>query len=112
MATSISRVDDGQNDCDHRGGAGDVTITRDTAPASGASLCSAETDMIEGRLNPDDVVLDGNDEFLHDSMFGRHGWYDLKRKPSGAPGEELRVAFRPFTEDELAELRTCGLGRD
>ena len=28
------------NDSDHRGGAGDVTITRDTAPASGASLCS------------------------------------------------------------------------
>lgn len=28
------------NDCDHRGGAGDLTITRDTAPASGASLGS------------------------------------------------------------------------
>lgn len=28
------------NDCDHRGGAGVPTITRDTAPASGASLGS------------------------------------------------------------------------
>jgi len=41
------------NDCDHRGGAGVPTITRDTAPASGASLGSQD---LGGQMDEKDAV--------------------------------------------------------
>lgn len=65
--------------------------------------------MIDSRLTPNNVILDDFGSYVHDVMFGCHGWYDIIRKPNGDPGEELQIEFRPFTKEELNEMKALGV---